>query len=149
MRTIPSMLLLAPLLLPAAAQADTYKCVINGETIYSQVKCGDKAETVKAQDALSGVGQPMSTAGRGPTNTPQPQNNANTRPASAPPATHSGDTPGVEETQSACQARLAAYRESQACFGRYRINANVMDPKAYKNCKVVPEPTDCLAGGSQ
>jgi hypothetical protein len=145
-RNVPYILLLSPWLLlsPALASADTYKCVVNGETIYSQVRCGDNAETVKAKEALSGVGRPSGGTAARVSASDGPANNQG---ASAPPATRHSGTPGVEEEQADCKARMAAYKESQACFGRYRINANVMDPEAFKNCKVVPEPTDCLAEG--
>lgn len=131
------------LLTPALAAATTYKCVVDGQTIYSQEKCAKDAEEVEAQGKLSGVNKAL----------PIPPG-ANTH---VPPDTGRGTASGTKESEKKgadqaandCASRLAAYRESQACFGRYRINANVMDPEAFNKCKTVPEPTDCLAGNTQ
>lgn len=127
------------LLAPALAAATTYKCVIDGQTTYSQEKCAKDAEEVEAQGKLSGVNKVIPVAPG--TRMPAPVRSGA---ASAPGATQSEEK-GAED----CQSRLAAYRESQACFGRYRINANVMDPEAFNKCKSIPEPTDCLAGNAQ
>jgi Domain of unknown function (DUF4124) len=144
-RKIPILLFTHWLLLaPALAAATTYKCVVDGKTTYSQEKCGKDAEKVEAKGKLSGVNKA----------TPIAPDMSSDRPAHARDEAASASAPaaaGSSDTQAAndCQTRLAAYRESQACFGRYRINADVMDPEAFKQCKTVPEPTDCLAGNAQ
>ena len=141
-------LLITPwlLLTPALAAATTYKCVVDGRTTYSQEKCGKDAEEVEAQGRLSGVNKATPAAPNVNTGTPA---GAGTAAASGPGTTNSSDAQDANQTGTDCQSRLAAYRASEACFGRYRINANVMDPEAYNKCKAVPEPTDCLAGNAQ
>lgn len=128
------------LLAPALAAATTYKCVVDGKTTYSQETCGKNAEEVHAKGKLSGVTQPTPAG---------PGLDTRARSTPAPAAKETSDAKRAEPAANDCQSRLAAYRESEACFGRYRINANVMDPAAYKNCKTVAEPTDCLAGTAQ
>ncbi len=146
MRKIPILLFTPWLLLsPALAAATTYKCVVDGTTIYSQEKCGKDAEAMEAKGRLSGVNKAGPAAPGMSTDMP-----AHTRgEASTPGAKGPAEEKGADQAANDCQSRLAAYRESQACFGRYRINANVMDPAAFDKCKAVPEPTDCLAGNAQ
>ena len=72
--------------------------------------------------------------------------------ASAPPETAREPLPPdatQEQRQADCRARLKEYQDSLACFAPYRHSAHVIDVEAYKHCKVVAEPTDCLAEGMQ
>ncbi len=143
---LPLALLLALATAPGLAAAKTYKCVTDGKTIYSQEPCGANAQQVQTTKALSGVTTPTAVPPAGTTRVPAaPRDDA----ASAPAATPAPPTPSVDERSADCAARMRAYQESQACFAPYRINANVMDPEAFKHCTAVPEPTDCTAGGTQ
>ena len=141
MRKILILSFTAGLLAPPLAAATTYKCVVDGQTVYSQEKCAQDAEEVDAKERLSGVSKPTSAPA---TNAEQPAHSGK-----EPAAGTKAPAKATDQAANDCQSRLAAFRESQACFGRYRINANVMDPAAYKNCQNIPEPTDCLAGNAQ
>jgi hypothetical protein len=142
---LPLALLLPLAAAPGLAAAKTYKCVTDGKTIYSQEPCGANAQQVQTTKALSGVATPTAVPPAGATSIhAAPRSDAASAPAPPPPP-----TPSVTERSADCAARMRAYQESQACFAPYRINANVMDPEAFKHCTAVPEPTDCMAGGAQ
>ncbi len=135
------------MLIPGMALAGTYKCVVDGKTTYSQEPCGANAEKMQPGKLLSGVGaaKPVPAPGTGMKPAADTRSAASAPVAAQPPS----GTPSVTEREESCAARLQAYQASMACFAPYRINANVMDPEAFKHCETVPEPTDCMAGGTQ
>ncbi len=136
MRTFLVALMALPWLAPGLAAASTYKCVVDGKTTYSQEPCGANAQQVETSKALSGVGVATPAAAGGKVaDTPAERGKT---PSAAPTGTQ-----GAGERQTDCAARRQAYQASLACFARYRINANVMDPEAFKHCQTVAEPTDC------
>lgn len=133
------------LLMPSLATATTYKCVVDGQTTYSQEPCGANAEEFQAKKKLSGVGTPTPVSGGQRSEESAPTRNG--RPGSAEDGGHKPPAGQDSGDSQSCSARMKAYQDALACFEPYR-HGTVIDTEAYKHCPSMSEPTDCMGSPS-
>ncbi len=66
-----------------------------------------------------------------------PASDSSASSAGAPGAT------GINDKKKKCQEEWRVYRESQACFARYRTVNGGVRPEAFRHCVEVKQPEFC------
>ncbi len=131
-------LLCTLLLAPGIALASPYKCMVGGQSTYSQFPCGADAQQVP--NRLSGV-QDAPALEQAASTTPAVPDQPDAGSAASSPNAASGQL-DVMERKADCRARNQRYLDSLACFAPYR-HGTILDPEAFNHCQVVKQPTDC------
>lgn len=125
------MLLCILLLSPAVVLAGAYKCVVDGETTYSQFPCGKNAREVPNQIVVVPAVQ-----------VPVAKSAARTPAANAPAAQDATPQPATAESASDCKARMQSYLDAQDCFNRFRRRGGALTGDS-SECPNVAYPSDC------
>lgn len=63
--------------------------------------------------------------------------------ASSATSTAASDTTDIESQKRKCQEEWRKYRDSQACFARYRLVDGGLKVEAYKHCAEIKQPELC------
>lgn len=133
-RFLPVLLLLLPVL---PAQAEIYKWVDeSGHTHF-----GEKIPEKYRKSSTEVTPQKINTIQGAKLKGPTPRGNA--------PATTQADTPAPAASApprgnaDTCQAQWEKFRESQACFQRFRLANGAVRPEATEKCESVPQPPLC------
>ncbi len=125
------------LLSPAAVFAGTYKCVVEGKTIYSGQPCGKNAQEVPNQIVVV----PAQPVERSAVRTPI----GNTAPAAAGASPAQQGAPAnaaAGDGANDCKARMQRYLDSQDCFNRFRRQGGAFNGDT-SECPNVAYPNEC------
>ncbi len=122
------------LLSPGLVVAGVFKCVVNGQALYSEHPCGADSQPVQKQIIVVPAQAPK---GVGP---------------QVPRGNTAGDSGGAGSTArqdpapapaNDCQARKQQYLDAQACFNQYRIKGGAVKAEAYDQCPDAKYPAGC------
>lgn len=132
-RLLPALLLLAAL----PAQAEIFKWVDeNGRTHFGETlpdKYKKSATTLSPQPMNTIPGDKLRGSGAG-----RAAESGGGDSASAPP-----EPPAPPPEPLSCEAQWQKFRESQACFARFRNANGSLKPEAAKMCENMEQPPPC------